>query len=202
MKIFLIALTLAGAPAAGAPEQQKLTKEQAEGIARLVSSPVTEVIRPAAIKAVEDATKWSNAAAWALWDLAQSLAQPQAGQANLTETYLRLSMRCNTGDLCPKRGAVCKAYPGDAEFAAAARHAGEELAAFAAGLKGRKTLKRADRDRLAAILNTARKRAIFPLRVTTPQAAEPTPPTQQEETYLRLALEKKKGTAYAQPPWQ
>lgn len=200
MKIFLIALTLASAPAAGAPEQQKLTQQQAEDIARLVSSPVTEVIRPAAIKAVADATKWSNAAAWALWDLAQSLAQPGAGSAQ-AGTYLRLSMRCNTGDLCPKRGAVCKAYPGDAEFAAAERNAGEGLAAFAAGLKGRKALKRADRDRLAAILDTARKRAIFPLRAATPQAAEPTPPTPQEDHYLQLALKKKKGAAYTQPPW-
>ena len=171
--------------------------------------PVTDFIRPAALKAgadAYDAVRSNNAAAWALWDLLNGLAaQQKEGRSpepdlSLVGTYIRLRMRCSTAELC-RRGGACKEYPGDAEFTKAAQAARKELKAFAAGLKGVSPLTRQRRARAESILETARRRAIFPLLYGRATSPEPSPAGPGEERYRGLALAKKQGSAFTQPPW-
>ena len=205
--IILAALLSGGASAAPEMTRDNMTNEQAEGIADLVSRPAREIIRPAVLKAVFDAMQWSNAASWALWDLANGLAvQQKAGKkpepdAGLVETNIRLRMRCNTGDLCLKRGAPCKVYPRGADFDGAAQAAFKELKSYAAGLKGRSPLAREQRMRMEGLLETARKRVLFPLPQSGDMDTRPSPATPGEEDYLRFALENKKGDKFTPPPW-
>lgn len=209
MKKYPLLLTFAAAlfcaaPGAGAEEGKSgITREQAEGIAVLVTRPVTEAIVPAVNKAMAE----TAAASWALWDLIDGLSgQQKAGKKPepdtvLVETYIRLAMRCSPGDLCLRQGAACKEYPGDAEFLKAARMAGKNIKDYAAGQKDQSLVKPLHRGRITGFMDTARKRAVFSQPLTKDTTARPTPPTPEEDKYLKLALEKKTGPKYAFPPW-
>lgn len=208
MKKIPLLLTFAAAllsafPAAAGEGKAGITREQAEGIAVLVTRPVTEVIIPA----VNNAMAETAAASWALWDLVNGLSdQQKAGKKPepdlaLVGTYIRLTMRCASGDLCSRPGAACKEYPGDAEFLKAARMAGKNIKEYAAGQKNQSMLKPLHRGRITGFMDTARKRMIFSQPLTKDTTARPTPPTPEEDKYLQLALEKKKGPKYAFPPW-
>lgn len=206
MKNHLILSALAAAAIFSQPagaEEGKITKEQAEGIARLVTRPVIEVVVPAVNNAMAEAA----AASWALWDLISGLEEqrkagkPPEPDPELVETYIRLAMRCAPGDLCSRPGAACKEYPGDADFLKAARLAGKNIKGYAAVQKDRSLLKPLHRGRITGFMDTARKRAVFSLPLTKNTIARPTPPTPEENKYLQLALEKKKGPKYAFPPW-
>ena len=209
LRIFFFAAVLLCAPALCRAEVTKdnMTKEQAEGIARMVSMPAAEIIRPAVIKAVSDALQVANAADWALWDLLNGMAALQkAGKtpepdAALLETYIRLRMRCNTGELCRKGGGSCKEYPGGVEFAKAVQYALKDVKAYAAGLKGKSPLSKRHRLLIGNSIDSARRRAAFSLRITGDNDRQPTPPTPGEAHYLKLALDKKQGSRFTQPPW-
>lgn len=203
-RLLIFAAALLGAfPAAAEEGKAGITREQAQGIAVLVTRPVTEVIVPAVNSAMAEAA----AASWSLWDLVNGLSDRQkAGKKpepdlGLVETYLRLTMRCAPGDLCSRPGAACKEYPGDADFLKAARMAAKNIKEYAAGQKNQSLLKALHRGRITGFMDTARKRMIFPLPLTKDTTARPSPPTPEENKYLRLALEKKKGSKYAFPPW-
>lgn len=206
MKNHLLFSALAAAALFSLPasaEEGKITREQAEGIAGLVTRPVIEVVLPA----VNNAMAETAAASWALWDLIRGLEEqrkagkPPEPDPALVETYIRLAMRCAPGDLCLRQGAPCKEYPGDAEFLKAARLAGKNIKGYAAVQKDQYLLKPLHRGRISGFMDTARKRAIFSLPLTKETTARPTPPTPEEDKYLQLALEKKKGPKYAFPPW-
>lgn len=191
---------------AGRAEEKKsgITREQALGIADLVTRPVREVIVPA----VDNSMTTACASAWALWDLANGLLdQQKAGKKpvadlRLVETYIRLAMRNTSGDLCLSAGSRCKAYPGDADFAKMARAALKDINKYAAALKpDQSPLKRQQRDRLQGFMNTARSRALFSLPLTRETTVRPALPNREEAGYLRLAAEKKKGASYTFPPW-
>ena len=197
------------APALGRAEvtRDNMTQEQAEGIARMVSMPAVEIIRPAVMQVVSNTLHISNAVNWALWDLLNGMTTMQkagkapAPDAALVETYIRLRMRCNTGELCRKGGGSCKEYPADREFAMAIQYGLPEVKAYAAGLKGKSPLLKQHRLHIGNSLDTARKRAIFQLRTTGDADRQPTPPAPGEAKYLQLALAKKQGAQFTQPPW-
>lgn len=198
------AAALIGVSTACAEENKGgITREQAEGIAVMVTRPVTEVIVPAVNNAMAEAA----AASWALWDLINGLSEQQkAGKKPepdlaLVGTYIRLTMRCAPADLCLRQGAACKEYPGDADFLKAARMAEKNIKEYAAGQKNQSLLKPLHRGRITGFMDTARKRVIFSLPLTKSTIARPTPPSPEEDKYLKLALEKKKGPKYAFPPW-
>ena len=210
MKHYFILLVLASASlcvaATGRAEEQKpgLTREQALGIADLVTRPVREVIVPA----VDNSMTTACASSWALWDLANGLLDQQkagkkpAAEPRLVETYIRLAMRNTSGDLCLSAGSPCKAYPGDADFAKMAQAALKEINKYAAGLKpDQSPLKRQHRDRIQGFMNTARSRGLFSLPMTRETTVRPTPPNPEEAGYIRMAAEKKKGASYTFPPW-
>ena len=207
--IFLALLSTVLTAARAEDGKDKITKEQAEGIAELLTLPVRQAVKPAADKAGKDlyeALQYSNGASWALWDLAGGLAarqkagtEPEPDPA-LVETYIRLRMRCNTADLC-RANSNCRAYPGDGDFAKAARLAGKDIKNYAAGLAGSSPLKQLHRTRIDGFLETARKRMIFSLQVSNEKDVVPAPATPAEEAYRRKALEKRQGNRFTQPPW-
>jgi len=210
MKHDFILLVLASAAlcvaATGRAEEQKtgLTRGQALGIADLVTRPVREVVVPT----VDNSMTVACASSWALWDLAKGMAEQQkAGKKpvadpRFVETYIRLAMRNNLGDLCLSAGSRCKAYPRDADFAKMAQAALKDINKYAAGLKpSQSPLKQQQRTRLQGFMNTARSRALFSLPMTRETTVRPAPPNPEEAGYLRLAAEKKKGAGYTFPPW-
>ena len=191
---------------AGRAEEKKsgITREQALGIADLVTRPVREVVVPA----VDNSMTVACASSWALWDLAKGMAEQQkAGKKpvadpRFVETYIRLVMRNNFGDLCLSAGSRCKAYPGDADFAKMAQAALKDINKYAAGLKpDQSPLKRQHRDRIQGFMNTARSRGLFSLPMKRETTVRPTPPNPEEAGYIRMAAEKKKGASYTFPPW-
>ena len=205
------AVMLYAGTAAGAQEKKSaINRKNAEGIAELITRPVREIVRPAALKAgqdLSDAMQSSNASAWALWDLLSGLSkQLKTGKkpepdVNLVGTYIRLRMRCNTGDLCLKPGAPCKAYPGSGEFAKAVQIAQKDIKTYATGLYGQSPLMRQHRMRIENFMETARKRAIFPLQMTRAKNVQPTPATQEETKYRQISLTKKQSSQFTLPPW-
>lgn len=208
--LFTAALLCAAAPARAEDKKGGLTQQQAEDIARLVTRPAIEVVKPAADRAgaaLYEALINTNAASWALWNLANGLAaQQNAGKQpepdlKLTETYIRLRMRCNTADLCMRAGGACKAYPGDADFAKAAGYAHKDITAYMNVIKKQSPLSRQHRRRLENALDTARKRATFQLRVTRAADVDTTPVTPAEDEYRQIALAKRLGNTFTQPPW-
>jgi len=203
--LILLALASAALCAAVRAEEPKpgITKEQALGIADMVMRPVHEVIVPA----VDNAMTTAAAASWTLWDLTSGLdRQQKAGKKpeadlRLVETYIRLLMRNNSGDLCLLRGSRCKAYPGDADFAKMAQTAEKDINKYAAGLKTQSPLKKQHRDRIQAFMSTARSRALFSLPLTRETTVRTPPASAEEAGYIKMASEKKKGTSYTFPPW-
>jgi hypothetical protein len=206
----LIAAAMLCAAAAGAEDQKNnITQEQANGIAEMITRPVREVVKPAADKAgkdLYDALISQYASSWALWDLLNGLSDQQKAarkpepDPDLVETYLRLRMRCNTADLCPGNSA-CKAYPGDKDFARMTQAAASEIKIYAAGFRGKSPLMPRHRARIENILETARKRTIFSLKMTRRTNVDPASATPAEEKYRQLALEKREGSEFKQPPW-
>lgn len=195
--------------AAAGEKNSGVTQQQANDIAELLTAPVRQVVKPAADKAGKDlyeALQYANGAEWALWDLACGLkaaagARPEPDCA-LAETYVRLRMRSNTGDLCRLFGGGCKAYPSDAALSAAGASACGEIRRFAAKLPaGADPALRRHRARLDGFLETARKKAAFgqPAAGAEP---EPPPPTAAEQKYRALAVEKRRGGRFMTPPWR
>ncbi|MBI5744966.1 MAG: hypothetical protein HY952_10510 [Elusimicrobia bacterium] len=210
MKILTLLLLL---PLAASAEDAKpvIDKQQATEIARQITLPAIQVLKPAADKAGKDlheALQFSNGASWALWDLIRDLsvkrksgAKPEPDAA-LAETYVRLRMRCNTGDLCPRHGAGCKAYPPVESLAAAARNACTEIKKFMAKLPvNEDPALRHNRTRIENFLETARLRAAFAMPGS--KGKDPLPPaaTTAELKYRDLALKKRDGNHFSQPPW-
>lgn len=188
----------------------EITQKDAQKIAEAVTAPVRNSVVPAANAAgrdLYDAMLSANAAAWALRDLVKGVSRKAGGagrapDAALADTYMRLRMRSNTGDLCPRHGGTCRRYPADAEFSAAVKAALGEIKTYLSRLDpGEDAADARHRRRVENFLETARRRALFSLPATGKK--EPALPalTPGEEKYRGMALAKKSGGKFAEPVW-
>lgn len=210
MKTLTLLLLL---PLAAFAEDAKpaITPQQAAEIAKQVTLPAIQVLKPAADKAGKDlyeALQFSNGASWALWDLIRDLSVKRKGgampepDAALAGTYVRLRMRCNTGDLCPRHGADCRSYPPEENLEAAARNACAEIKKFMAKLPANEDpALRHNRARIENFLETARLRAAFAMPKSKDKDPRPPAATPAELKYRDLALKKRDGNHFSQPPW-
>ena len=210
MKIFLLIL-FSGAVcvhAAGTEnkKQNPLTQQQAEALARQMVIPAVAV-STRAISSVQDSLKTAKAADLALWDLLNGLlVKMKAGKKKLRpdkaliETYLRLRMRGNTGELVWKGVTASKTrlYPEDRNFEAAAGEAELALTGYLSSLKsGKYPSQKYHKTAIERLLDTVRKKIIF-RRPYGPDGSqpEPTPPAPGETSYLE------KAGGHAAPAWE
>ena len=201
----LVVSIFSGAAAGRAAEgDNKLTPQQAQGFARQLVAPVQQAVIPGVNETVET----TNASSWALWDLIQDLSAKRKTGAKpvpdlgLVETSIRLRMRLTTGMLCS--GATCKAYPGDGDFARAAKYSQKKIQTFVSKLKpDENLLTKTRRDDITYFIERGRKRMIKNLHVTfnLKQPPQATPMTPGEDKYRQLSLEKKQGSKLVYPPW-
>ncbi|MFI5361889.1 MAG: hypothetical protein ACHQ49_07970 [Elusimicrobiota bacterium] len=162
---------------------------------------------------LKNALQATNAATWALWDLLSDMSRrKRAGEAKpapdaaLADAYLRLRMRCNTGDLVFRGSShitSSKIYPGDEEFA---RAAGGALADVrrrsAAWAKNQYALDPGPRDSVTRAFESARRQMVFRLRRHDADGPDqPPPPTPGESVYLQKASDEMNDTSYVLPPW-
>jgi hypothetical protein len=176
-----------------------------------------------ALEAVDLAQQANVGSAWVLWDMLQDLRhKKRAGQAKsepdavLVDTYIRLRMRCNTGDLAFRgMGSITssKFYPQDEDFSRAAKEALEDIRRRAVSWGARQDpLELKLRAAVQSVLETARHKMVFRLRkhaTDTGKADDPTPPTPNEQAYIQKVLDMKQSSRYASqkylgytlPPW-
>jgi len=211
--IFAIILSLAAGSVYGEETKKETTPAHppVNGVLNQIIMPAVKETVKISTTAVFDALLVANAAEWALWDLMADLnAKSEAGEKQvpdktLAETWLRLRMRCNTGDLVWKGVYSNKArfYPENKDFEAAAAEARAAISVYFSSLKPRKSPPRADRKaRVEKSLETARKKMIFRL-IYGPDdySPKPPPPSPGETSYLEKAENSKADGKYAFPSW-
>ncbi|OIO03267.1 MAG: hypothetical protein AUJ51_04705 [Elusimicrobia bacterium CG1_02_56_21] len=181
------------APVAAGTDREKERQAAEMILDQAVTRPVKEVILPA----VNNAVAAARASVLSLKDLLRGLAEQQKSGGKpdpdilLVETFIRLTMRCNTGDLCLKFSSSCKAYPEDKDFKKAAEAAYKEIKAYADRLKGRSPEIPPHNARIRKYMEKARKRMVFSLPLARKEGAAPGPETQTEAEYLQEAGKKK-----------
>lgn len=212
MKILVLALCLSANLFSAEDEKaKKITQKDAENIAKMVTAPLPQIVSKVN-NAVQSSIQALQASEWAFWDLLSAAEKKmKAGEKkpepdkNILETYNRLMMRCNTGDLLWKgfNSHKSRRYPGDGDFKTLTDKTTAEFAKYLSSMKpGQYPTQKRHKTAIAKILETARKKMVFNLPYG-PDGSdpEPTAPTAGESSYIQKSEKNKQDGKYAAPSW-